>query len=167
MTLRPYWNLSSTVNHLTYINNEPFPFQRFKRVPAKKWEQKNNEVRTFLKEQYGGKCQICGYTFDKRDGNPYFEGVYLVSRTKAAWIDRPGNVLCLCANCCARFEHGEVEADNILEQLHNSKYATEGGNGNPTVKLKLCKKDVELKFSERHILDLQEILKTDMKDNGG
>ena len=149
------------------INNEPLPFQRFKRVQAKKWEQKNNEVRTFLKEQYGGKCQICGYTFDKRDGEPYFEGVYLVSRTKAARIDRPGNVLCLCANCCAMFEHGEVEADGISEQINNFKCIIEGGNGNPTVKLKLCKKDVELKFSERHILDLQEILKTDMKDNGG
>ncbi|MBU2522676.1 MAG: hypothetical protein KKE23_00090, partial [Nanoarchaeota archaeon] len=33
-------------------SNEPPIMKRFKRVPAKEWERKNNEVRTFLKEQY-------------------------------------------------------------------------------------------------------------------
>lgn len=140
------------------IKNELPQWQRFKRVPAKKWEQKNNEVRTFLKEQYGGKCQICGYTFTKRDGEPYFEGVYLVSRTKASWIDHPGNVLCLCANCCAKFEHGEVEAHDIMGQINKLKCINEGGTADSIIKLKLCKEDVELKISERHMVDLQELL---------
>ncbi len=48
------------------------------------------------------------------------------------------NVLCLYANCCTKFEYGSVEADDILEQI----------------------KSVELKFSERHIIDLQGILKS-------
>lgn len=135
--------------------------QRFKRVPAKKWEQKDNSVKHFLKEQYGGKCQICDYTFTKRNGEPYFEGLYLVSRTKAAWIDKPGNVLCLCANCCAEFEHGHVEADKISEQINVFKCVNEGGTENTAIiKLKLCGEDVELKFTERHIVDLQEILKS-------
>lgn len=142
------------------MNKELPQLQRFKRVPAKVWEQKNNEIRTFLREQYGGKCQICSYSFTKRDGEPYFEGLYLVSRTKGAWIDRSGNVLCLCANCCAKFEHGQIEADNVLEQVSSN----ENGTGNLIVKIKLCNEKVELKFSERHILDLQEMLKANVKD---
>ena len=141
------------------IGNELQVSQRFKRVPTKKWEQKDNTVKPFLKEQYGGKCQICDYIFTKRNGEPYFEGLYLVSRTEAAWIDRPGNVLCLCANCCAKFEHGQSKADKILEQIINYKCSKEGGTGNAIIKLKLCDEEVELKYSERHVLDLQEILK--------
>ncbi|MBM4056116.1 MAG: hypothetical protein FJ264_15905 [Planctomycetes bacterium] len=143
---------------------EPKPLERVKRVPVKKWEQKNYEARTFLKGQYNGKCQICNYSFTKRDGDPYFEGVYLVSRTKAAWIDRPGNVLCLCANCSTKFMYGSVEANDILEQINGFKCVNEGGTKNTaTIKLKLCNEGVDLKFTERHIVDLQEILKSSGK----
>jgi predicted restriction endonuclease len=130
---------------------EPLPSERFKRVPTKKWEQKNCEAKAFLREQYDGKCQICNYSFTKRNGEPYFEGVYLVSRTKASWIDRPGNVLCLCANCSTRFMYGSVGTDNISEQINSFKCINEGGTENTaTIKLKLCGEDVELIFTERH-----------------
>jgi len=143
---------------------EPQRSERFKRVPTKKWEQKNCEAGNFLKGQYGGKCQICNYSFTKRDGEPYFEGVYLVSRTKVAWIDRPGNVLCLCANCSTKFMYGSVEANNISEQFNGFKCVNEGGTENTAIiKLKLCGEDIELKFTERHIVDLQEILKSAKK----
>lgn len=143
---------------------EPQRSERFKRVPTKKWEQKNCEARNFLKGQYGGKCQICNYSFTKRDGEPYFEGVYLVSRTKVVWIDRPGNVLCLCANCSTKFMYGSVEANNISEQINGFKCVNEGGTENTAIiKLKLCGEDVKLIFTERHIVDLQEILKSAKK----
>lgn len=140
-------------------------WERFKRVPDIKWEQKNNNARIFLKEQYYGKCQICEYTFSKKNGEPYFEGLYLVSRTKATWVDRPGNILCLCANCCAKFQYGQIQSENILEQIHNFKCIKEGGETVSTViKLRLCNEEVALKFSERHILDLQELLLSDMEN---
>jgi predicted restriction endonuclease len=140
---------------------EPQRSERFKRVPTTKWEQKNCEARNFLKEWYDGKCQICNYSFTKRDGEPYFEGVYLVSRTRAAWIDRPGNVLCLCANCSTKFMYGAVEANNISEQINGFKCVKEGGTEKTAIiKLKLCSEDVKLIFTERHIVDLQEILKS-------
>jgi len=134
---------------------EPRPSERFKRVPTKKWEQKNCETKNFLKEQYYGECQICNYSFTKRDGEPYFEGVYLVSRTKAAWIDRPGNVLCLCANCSTKFMQRYVETCNILEQINAFKCVNEGGTEDTaTIKLKLCGEDVKLIFTERHIYSI-------------
>jgi len=144
------------------IRTEPSLRQRFHRVPSKKWETKNYEVRVFLREQYQGQCQICGHTFLKRDGNPYFEGLYLVSSARAAWVDRPGNVLCLCANCCAKLLHGQVEIEgDIVEQPQSFGTYNEGGNDKAVIKLKLCGESVGLTFSERHIIDLQEMLKAD------
>jgi len=145
---------------------EPPHYERFKRMPVKIWEQKNSGVRVFLQEEYAGNCQICDYRFIKRNGEPYFEGLYLVSRTKAAWIDRLGNVLCLCANCCAKFEHGQVEANNILDDILKINIS-ENNDPHYYIKLMLCNEDVKLNFSQRHLMDLQAILKTDMEDEKG
>jgi hypothetical protein len=144
--------------------DEPQPELRFQKVPRKIWEAKNNEARIFLLEQYAGQCQICGDTFQKRDGKPYFEGLYLVSRTHAQWIDRPGNVLCLCATCCAKFQYGSIEADDILEQVQTFRTHNEGGSGDPALCMRLCGKDVKVNFTEQHLLDLQELLKAAAND---
>ena len=81
----------------TAIENEDELGERFSFTLLKKWKGKNDQVRVALAEWYGGRCQICGKTFIQRSGEPYFEGLYLVSRTTAEWRDREGNVLCLCA----------------------------------------------------------------------
>jgi hypothetical protein len=139
---------------------EPTLQDRFRRVPQRIWEAKDNAVRQFLVEQYGGECQICGYTFRKRDGTPYFEGLYLVSRRHARWVDRPGNVISLCATCCAKLQHGSVEADpDIVSQIEQWRTRMEGGSDN-SLKLRLCGEDVELHFKEKHLLDLQEIVRS-------
>ena len=105
-----------------------------------------------------GPCQICGETFIKRDETPYFEGLYLVSRTKARWTDRPGNAICLCATCCAKFQQGTVVADDILVQIGTWRPQREGG-GDARLTLQLCGEHVALRFTEKHLLDLQEIIK--------
>lgn len=139
---------------------EPALQDRFRRVPQRIWEAKDNAVRQFLLEQYGGKCQICGYTFRKRVGTPYFEGLYLVSRRHARWVDRPGNVISLCATCCAKLQHGSVEADpDIVLQIEQWRTRMEGGSDS-SLKLRLCGEDVELHFKEKHLLDLQEIVRS-------
>ena len=136
---------------------EPSADQRFRRVPRRVWESKDGAVRHFLLEQYDGHCQVCSATFAKRDGTPYFEGIYLVSRVHARWVDRPGNVLCLCASCSAKFLHGPVEADDILDQVRSWRTRLEGGD-NSFLRLRLCGNDVVLTFAEKHLLDLQEMV---------
>jgi hypothetical protein len=137
---------------------EPRRSERFKRVPTTRWERKDNRARDFLRQEYGGKCQVCGETFLKRDGSPYFEGMYLYSRTNARWIDREGNVLCLCANCCAKLMYGPVEADDILEQIDALKLRREGGPRELVLDISLCNQPARIRFSERHLLDLQELI---------
>lgn len=136
---------------------EPQAHDRFRPVPRKIWEAKDSTTRHFVEEQYGGRCQICGDTFHKRNGRPYFEALYLVARTKARWIDRPGNVLCLCATCCAKLQHGPVEAEDLTDQIVRWRTEQEEG-GDPHLSLQVCGVEVTVAFTEKHLLDLQEMV---------
>jgi len=144
--------------------DEPTIAKRFTRVSGRVWEKKDNQVREFLLHQYDGECQICGESFNKRNGTPYFEGLYLIPHSKKEWVDRSGNVLCLCATCCAKFQHGTVEADSIIHQIQTIKLNKEGGDGHTRLVVQLCGEKKVIKYSERHILDLQEILKSENKN---
>jgi antitoxin component of MazEF toxin-antitoxin module len=135
---------------------EPAPIERFRQVPRKIWESKKNQSRVSVREAYHGECQICGDTFVKRDGERYFEGVYIISVTKARWIDRLGNVLCLCPKHSAMFEHGSVEADDIEAQVNAFEL---DGNEVLLLRVVLCGEEVKINFSRNHMLDLQEMLK--------
>lgn len=136
---------------------EPEITLRFQQVERRVWEKKDNQTRVFLAQQYSGTCQICKSVFHKRNGEPYFEGLYLVSQTEKRWIDRPGNVLCLCATCCAKFLYGSVEADDILDQITTFRTRREGGRLDPALEITLCDKVVKVCFTEQHMIELQEL----------
>src|SRR5215469_7925340 len=120
--------------------------------------QRHLSIRIFLKEQYDGRCQICQQRFVKRDGEPYFEGLYLVPHTLKKWLDRAGNVLCLCPTCCAKFLYGSVEAENIVSQVVSFRVRREGGTAQPNVGLNLCGASATVSYTEKHMLELQELL---------
>jgi hypothetical protein len=144
---------------------EPQQSERQKVLPRTVWESKNSHVRNKLKEWYDGKCQICSETFRKRDGSNYFEACYLVRRTAegAAWLDRVGNVLCLCADCSAKFQFGPIEStSDIQKKIADLKLVQEGGTQPHTVAIQLCGKNVTINFDERHLIDLQSMLKADL-----
>ncbi len=142
------------------IKNKSDPGERSYFSVRKNWESKNDQVRADFAEWYGGRCQICGQTFTQRNGEPYFEGLYLVSRTTADWIDRVGNVLCLCAQHSAMFQFGLKEAEDIIQQVMQLKAKAEGGDGYPAIRMKLCGEPIEIKFAEKHLIDLQEMIRT-------
>ncbi|MEW2329430.1 hypothetical protein AB0880_16640 [Micromonospora chersina] len=138
------------------LAGEPAPNDRFRDVGRRVWDGKNPTVRHFLLEQYAGRCQICTATFPKRDGAPYFEVIYLVSHTAAAWVDRPGNTLCLCPTCASKFLHGEVHADDLLPQIQQWSTAAEGGTDS-CLRIELCGQPVNIVYTEKHLLELQEM----------
>ena len=78
--------------------------------------------------------------------SPYFEALYLVARTKARWIDRPGNVLCLCATCCVKLQHGPVEAEDLMEQVLNWRPEAEGGDEPANLCMSVCGEGVVVPF---------------------
>ncbi len=77
------------------------------RVPpgaAERHEGTPSSIRVLLRELHDGKCQICSFTFEKRNGEPYFEVHHLDPDVG----HHPSNLLVLCPNCHAQFEHAKV-----------------------------------------------------------
>ena len=136
------------------------PQPRFQAVPAARSEAKDSVARTFLQEEYGGRCQICGFTFAKTNGQPYFEGLYLAPGLRGQWLDRPGNVLCLCANCCAKMQFGAIDNEIILGQFRGLD-VHHRGSATAEIQFRLADRDVSLTFTERHLVDLQKMLRAE------
>ncbi len=61
-------------------------------------------IRVLLRELHGGKCQLCSFTFEKRNGEPYFEVHHLDPEIG----HHPSNLLLVCPNCHAQLEHATV-----------------------------------------------------------
>ena len=147
------------------IDNEPSPETRSTFRPVKKWTGKNKDVKQKLLHWYAGQCQICGKTFQQHNGEPYFEGLYLVSYTKAEWTDRPGNVLCLCSWHSAMFQFGSKHVNtDIASQVHEFVPQQSGGNEQAVINLTLCGTPEIITFHEDHLIELQVMLQKSKED---
>jgi hypothetical protein len=137
---------------------EPARGDRFQFLSRKIWERRDPAVRAYLLNTYGGRCQICLTTFPRRDGQPFFEARYIVSRVERRWLDTPGNSLCLCPTCLAKTLHGTSQAVDFLDDLReladNAANLPDGGS----VSLKLCGKPEAIRFAQRHLIDLGSLL---------
>lgn len=136
---------------------EPLAEERKKSRTVSIWEPKNSAVREFFLGEYGGRCQICDETFTRRDGRPYFEAVHLIPYTVAAWTDEPGSVLCLCGQCSAKWQHGSVESSDAINRLQRLSLQGDSGVA-PTLALRLAGNDATIHFSDRHLIEIQELL---------
>jgi hypothetical protein len=146
------------------VANEPSPETRFTFGLCKKWKAKNDQVKIKLLGWYGGQCQICNRTFVQRNNDPYFEGLYLVPFTKSEWIDRPGNVLCLCPWHSAQFQFGSKEAGiDLLEHVLTFVPKAEGGTKKSAIDLTLCGEPAAIVFHEDHFLELQTMIRESQK----
>lgn len=71
-------------------------------------------LRVLLEAFHQGKCQICAFTFKKRDGRPYFE----IHHLEADKGHHPMNVLVICPNCHAQLENATVtEMERVMGWL--------------------------------------------------
>lgn len=137
------------------------PSREFRQTPRviNVWDSKNAQVRNFLLQEYAGECQICGLTnsFPRRsDGRPYFEGVYLIPHVEAKWTDRPGNVLSLCAQCSAKWQHGSVSTSDLTNQI-NALWKGLKGSESRQIASRLVGKQVAIRFTHAHAIELQEL----------
>lgn len=67
-------------------------------------------TRILLRELHDGKCQVCSFTFEKKNGEMYFEIHHLDPDVG----HHPKNLLVVCANCHAQFEHAAVSDFEFL-----------------------------------------------------
>jgi 5-methylcytosine-specific restriction endonuclease McrA len=71
---------------------------------AERHEGVPSGIRVLLRELHDGKCQLCSFTFEKPNGEPYFEVHHLDPEIG----HHPTNLLVLCPNCHAQFERATV-----------------------------------------------------------
>jgi hypothetical protein len=143
---------------LTAIEEEPPTTSRTRVIPRKEWEARDPAIREYLLQTYGGRCQICDGGFERRDGQPYFEAKYVVSPTKARWLDTPANALCLCPMCLAKMLHGSIEAPDVVEQITGLVEQAAVNDDEGSVQLELCGEPAEILFARRHLIDLGALL---------
>ncbi len=116
----------------------------------------NKHARDFLEEQYQGRCQVTGQTFQKRTGKNYFEALSLVGRLDAEHLNDPGNMLCLCADMAAQFMHADFAwAESLEDKFLGFKAEKEGGiESMRKISATVAGKPITITWSERHFLKL-------------
>jgi hypothetical protein len=72
--------------------------------------KRNQTVVKKMKEKYNSKCQICGFTFKKKDGGYYSEVAHIrpIYSTEMG-VDTPSNMIVLCPNHHKMLDLGNVE----------------------------------------------------------
>ncbi len=95
-------------------------FQRRRRRTVKKRTVKEvvpTNIRILLRELYNGHCQLCDFTFQKKDRTPYFE----IHHIDPGLGHHPKNLLSVCPNCHSQFEYSNVRhfynPDNWLTRV--------------------------------------------------
>lgn len=92
------------LEELERLSRQVWERKRIMVAPRNRYEGVPASLRTLLKIVYGGRCQICGFTFLKCDGEPYFE----VHHVDPGAGHQPQNLLVLCPNCHAQMEHADI-----------------------------------------------------------
>jgi hypothetical protein len=135
--------------HHVRIKEEPLREERRVETEVSILEPQNPQTRAYLENLYAGKCQICDDTFSQRDGTPFFVATHIIERKKARFLDEPSNALCLCPLHFAQWRHASKECPDIVEKIKN---------GTLHISIKLCGKELSLRYKEKHLADLQELL---------
>ena len=85
------------------------------------------ETKWFLEKQYQGLCQICGFTFSKRNGKGQYFNLFnwfseKISKQKVNLV-QAGSSLSLCSRCHSGVKYGSFKTDltDILKDIDISK----------------------------------------------
>jgi len=116
----------------------------------------NKLAREFLVQEYQGRCQVTGQTFQKRTGGNYFEALSLVGRLDAEYLNNPGNMLCLCSDIAAQFMYAEFAwIDSVEDKISAFKAEKEGGTDEMRkISARVAGKPLTITWSERHFIRL-------------
>ena len=110
------------------------------------------QVRTFLEQEYSGKCQVCGQTFPMTNGHPHFIALYLIPRSKGG-LPHNGNAICLCAEHFAQWQNATKHLPDLRQAVKDASWAD-----HPQIKFELAKQQVALTYTQRHFIDFKAIL---------
>ncbi len=88
--------------------------------------KRDNIAIQFIKSLRGYKCQLCGVTITKKNGEFYAEASHITAKHKKG-SERPDNILILCPNHHKEFDWGNKQiikrtSEEIIFKLNNKEY---------------------------------------------
>ena len=87
--------------------------------------KRNQSLVKMMKERYGNECQVCGFTFEKKNGGYYSEVAHIrpIHLAKKG-LDTPSNMVVLCPNHHKMLDLGK------LQVVSRKSYSIEGAEFN-------------------------------------
>lgn len=83
--------------------------------------KRNQTIVQKMKERYENKCQICSFTFQKKDGSYYSEVAHIKPiETRERGVDTPSNLMVMCPN------HHKMHDLGNLKIISSKKYEING-----------------------------------------
>lgn len=83
--------------------------------------KRNQTIVRSMKEKYENKCQVCGFTFQKKDGGYYSEVAHIKPiETLEIGVDSPSNLIVLCPN------HHKMHDFGALKIISKKQYVIDG-----------------------------------------
>lgn len=117
------------------------------------------EEKQFVREQYKGRCQICGREpIRKSDGDIYFEAINIIPTNQLDSkllndVDKGWNTLCLCPNCAAEYKYCQKDL-NGFEKIDTTEVQP-GQNEYISIDIILQNKPTQIKFTPKHFIALK------------
>lgn len=76
---------------------------------------RDERLSEIIKRYYGWRCQICGFTFKKKNGGLYAEVHHLIPLSKGG-CDSVENIIVVCPNHHAMFTHADVQILDVTSK---------------------------------------------------
>lgn len=124
----------------------------------------SNFEKQFIREQYKGKCQICGREpIRKHNGDIYFEAINIIStanldRNLLNNVDAGWNTLCLCPICAAEYRYCSKNLDRFEEQVEDTNVQA-GKNEHILLEIELKSQSTKIMFTPKHFIALKAAFK--------
>ncbi len=84
--------------------------------------KRNQTIVKNMKQKFSNKCQVCGFTFKKKDGEYYSEVAHIKPiYTKEAGVDKPSNMIVLCPNHHKMLDFGDLEIISMTQYKSDNK----------------------------------------------
>jgi len=116
--------------------------------------------KQFIKEQYKGRCQICGREpIRKYNGDIYFEAINIIStanldKSLLNNVDAGWNTLCLCPTCAAEYRYCSKNLLGFEEQVETT-IVKAGKNELIPIQIELKCQPTQIMFAPKHFIALK------------
>ena len=120
----------------------------------------SNIEKQFVREQYKGRCQICGReSIRKHNGDIYFEAINIISTANLNPellndVSKGWNTLCLCPTCAAEYRYCSKNLDGFEKQI-DTTVVPSGKSDYIPIQIILKGVSTQIRFTPKHFIALK------------